>query len=146
MHLKPHTSFLLKRPVQMKDWIESHRVQAGDGGCCELVQRRRRKRERGWQRAEGIKEQEGSVINPLSLTNRVQFPIRHWLNEKKWEGTEEKLKCPKRKKERKKEREREREREERERERERERGHNINTVVYTLEVLFVVLLLSYKKW
>ncbi len=44
----------------------------------------------------GIKEQEGSVINPLSLTNRVQFPIRPWQNEKKWEGTEEKLKCPKR--------------------------------------------------
>ncbi len=60
--------------------------------------------ERGW-----IKEQEGSVINPLSLTNRVQFPIRPWLNEKKWEGTEEKLKCPKL------------ERAEGERERERER-------------------------
>ncbi len=105
-----------------------------------------KKEREGMTESGGIKEQEGSVINPLSLTNRVQFPIRHWLNEKKWEGTEEKLKCPKRKKERKKERKRERERERWERERERERGHNINTVAYTLEVLFVVLLLSYKKW
>ncbi len=83
----------------------------------------------------GIKGHEGSAINPLSLTNRVHFPICPWHNEKKWEGTEEKLKCPKL----------EWAELERERERERERGHYINTVSYTPEMLLVVLLLSYKK-
>lgn len=69
----------------MKDCIESHRVQAGDDGCCEFVQRRRRKRERMTESG-GIKEQEGSEINPLSLTNRVHFPICLWHNEKSGKG------------------------------------------------------------